>query len=368
MPLFSALLILQAAATSAGEWRACDVTSEFGAIGDGLTSDTAAIRAALASCNEVHLPAGRTFLSGPLNLTSNQRLDVQGTLLASVEPADYPLVMPIIGYGWGDDQNCFTEALDKNKIIVGSLRYSPVVGSYNTTNVSVVGSGVIDGRGEIWWQNCTACHYPPGNNSKLCEIASRPKLLEFQFVSGLHVGGSIGAALHLKDSPFWTLTPSYCQDIHIHDLRITAPIDRIGNTDGCNLDSCRRAVVENLYINNSDDGVCMKAGLDGFGLNLGIPSEDILVQNITCADGGRGGFAIGSEMSGGVRNVTYRNSRLGAGPQSRGIDIKPSVGRGGYIADLTFENIITKSINFGVGRDGVPLMSGNGESVSTPFR
>eukprot|EP01047_Picozoa_sp_COSAG01_P094982 COSAG01_NODE_25784_length_733_cov_0.940063_2_plen_94_part_01 len=64
-------------------------------------------------------------------------------------------------------------------------------------------------------------------------------------------------------------------------------------------------------------------------------------------------------MSGGVRNVTYRNSRLGAGSNSRGIDIKPSVGRGGYITDLSFENIVTKGIHFGVGRDGVPLMPGN---------
>ena len=91
-------------------------------------------------------------------------------------------------------------------------------------------------------------------------------------------GESVGSALHLKDSPFWTLTPAYCEDIHIHDLRVTAPMDRIGNTDGVNIDSCRRVVVENVWIDNSDDGVCMKSGLDGFGLNLGIPSEDVLVQ------------------------------------------------------------------------------------------
>ncbi|KAH8084427.1 DUF4496-containing protein [Aureococcus anophagefferens] len=75
--------------------------------------------------------------------------------------------------------------------------------------------------------------------------------------------------------------------------------------------------VENVYVNNSDDGVCMKSGLDGFGINLAIPTEDVLVRNITCDDAGRGGFAVGSEMSGGVRNVTFRDSVLGAGPQSR---------------------------------------------------
>ena len=179
-------------------WKVCDVR-EHGAVGDGLTSDTEAVRRALALCDEVVLPAAHTFLSGPLNLTSNQRLNVQGTLLASVEPADYPLVLPMTGYGWGDDENCFPPDADKNKIILGSLRFSPVVGSYNASNVSVVGAGTIDGRGEIWWQNCTACHYPPTNNSAFCEIASRPKLLEFQFVHGLTVHGeSVGSALHLK--------------------------------------------------------------------------------------------------------------------------------------------------------------------------
>lgn len=144
----------------------------------------------------------------------------QGTLLASVDKKDYPLVLPMTGYGWGDDENCFPPDVDRHKIIIGSLRYSPVIGSYNASNVSVVGSGTIDGRGEIWWQNCTACHYPPHNQSAFCEIASRPKLLEFQFVHGLQVHGeSVGAPLHLKDSPFWTLTPSYSEDVYAHSDR-----------------------------------------------------------------------------------------------------------------------------------------------------
>lgn len=153
-------------------------------------------------------------------------------------------------------------------------------------NVSIFGRGVIDGQGGLWWSNCTACHYAPGNDS-LCLMASRPKLLEFQFVDGLDVSGAhIDAPLTLKDSPFWTLTPSYSQNIHIRSLHITAPMDRIGNTDGANLDSCRNEVVENLAINNSDDGVCIKSGLDGYGMNLGIPTENVIIRNITCLKGG----------------------------------------------------------------------------------
>ena len=96
----------------------------------------------------------------------------------------------------------------------------------------------------------------------------------------------------------------------------------------------------------------IKSGLDGFGLNLGIPTENVLIRNITCAPGGRGGFAIGSEMSGGMRNITYSSSVLNG---ERGIDIKPSVGRGGYIFDLTFEDITGRGVSFNVGGDGAPL-------------
>ena len=102
------------------------------------------------------------------------------------------------------------------------------------------------------------------------------------------MGAEGGRPLTLENSPFWTLTPSYSQNIHVNNLRILAPLDRIGNTDGVNLDSCRNALVENIYIRNSDDGVCIKSGLNGFGLNLAIPTENVLIRNITTAKGGRG--------------------------------------------------------------------------------
>ena len=104
----------------ASAWRVCDITSApFFAAGDGLSSDTGALRSALKQCDEVHLKKGRQFLSGPLNLTSNQVLNVEGSLLASKKASDYPLVAPILGYGWGNDENCFPPDADKHKIIIG---------------------------------------------------------------------------------------------------------------------------------------------------------------------------------------------------------------------------------------------------------
>jgi polygalacturonase len=330
-------------------WRACDVTSPaFGAIGDSKHDDTKAIRLALHQCNEVLLPAGKAFLTGPLNLTSNQRLVVDGTLLASTNPAVYPMVAPLISYGWSIDSNCFPFLIDE--IVPGALNYQAIVNSWNSSNVTVTGSGVIDGQGQPWWERCTKCHYKPpvgewphANSS--CLEAGRPMLLQFTLVTGLNVhGSSVGRPLTLQNSPFWTFTPTYSQNIRIKDLVILAPMNVIGNTDGIDISSSRDAIIENVMINNSDDGICMNSGAWEFGMNLAIPTEDVLVRNITCPAGGRGGFRVGIQP-GGVRNVTYRDSVLNG---ERGLSLLGAVGGGGYIYDILFDNITNpRGISFG---------------------
>eukprot|EP00038_Savillea_parva_P011290 m.196461 g.196461 ORF g.196461 m.196461 type:complete len:490 (+) comp19815_c0_seq1:27-1496(+) len=347
-------------AGGAFSWRVCDVTSAPFQV-KGSAENTASVRAALSECDEVTVPKGRVVTTGPVNLTSNQVLRVDGTLLASNDPNDYPIVLPVMGYGWSHDQNCFPPDATRNKVVEGKLRYAPIIGAYNAHNVTITGSGVIDGNGDAWWSNCTRCHYPPHNQTALCERAGRPKLIEAQFVNGFYVLGTSdgpnAGVLTLRNSPFWTVTPSYTRNIHVSNLKILAPMNMIGNTDGVNLDSCRDAVVENLYINNSDDGVSVKSGIDGYGLNLAIPTENVLVRNITCPPGGRGGLAIGSEMSGGIRNITFRDCSLHG---ERGIHIKTSPIRGGYIDDITFENIDTATAKLDVEPlDGAPFVPGN---------
>jgi hypothetical protein len=206
------------------------------------------------------------------------------------------------------------------------------------------------------------CHYH--NESSFCLNAARPKLIETQFVQGLSIYGghdrqdNITTPLTLANSPFWTITPSYSEDIYIANLRILAPLTKIGNTDGCNLESCRNAVIKNLYIKNGDDGIALKSGLNGLGLEFGRTDRTrVDIDNITTE--GRGGLAMGSEMSGGIRNVTVRNCRLLG---ERSIIFKPSVGRGGYMEDIRFENITTSSsrgVYFAMNHDGIPLLPDN---------
>jgi polygalacturonase len=326
----------------------CDVTEpRFGAVGDGKHDDTQALRSALQDCDEVQLPAGKVFLTGPLNLTSNQLLVVDGTLLASTNVSDYPQVAPLISYGWSIDSNCFPFGVE---IVPGALNYQAIVNSWNSSNVTVTGSGVIDGQGQPWWERCTKCHYKPPvgewpHANASCLEAGRPMLLQFTFVTGLNVyGSSVGRPLTIQNSPFWTFTPTYSQNIRIKDLVILAPMNVIGNTDGIDISSSRDAIIENILINNSDDGICMNSGAEEFGMQLAIPTEDVLVRNITCPSGGRGGFRVGIQP-GGVRNVTYRDSTLHG---QRGISLLGVVGGGGYIHDVLFANISNpRGISFG---------------------
>jgi polygalacturonase len=342
---------------------------------------TSILHSALNICDEIVIPQHLTLVTGPFNLTSHQVLTVDGTLKASSSRHRFPLIAPVLGYGWSNDKNCFLPHKSIHKIIVGALRYAPFIGSFHSSNVTIRGTGRIDGSGWEWWDNCTKCHVDNRRqnghnrnvsteviksilwtNSSYCLPASRPKLVEMQFVSGISIYGghrkensAFSSPLTLANSPFWTITPSYSQDIYISNLQILAP-GFVGNTDGCNLDSSRNAVIQNLYISNGDDGIALKSGLDGFGLNLAIPTENIWIENVTTSSKGRGGLAIGSEMSGGIRNVTFRNCRLLG---ERGITIKPSVGRGGYIDGVLFQNIETSRTTLSMGHDGVPLMSNN---------
>ncbi|KAG7357223.1 glycoside hydrolase family 28 domain containing protein [Nitzschia inconspicua] len=334
---------------------------------------TTLLRRALVTCNEIIIPAHLTLLTGPFNLTSHQVLTVDGTLMASSNRSRFPFVAPVLGYGWSNDQNCFLPSQSRNKIVVGALRYAPVIGSFYSQNITIRGTGVIDGSGWDWWDNCTICHSesrhtvnsqsPLQTNESFCLPASRPKLVEMQFVTGfsIHGGhdrysGTSSPPLTLANSPFWTITPHYSQDIFVSNLHIVAP-GRVGNTDGCNLDSCRNAILQHLYIANGDDGIALKSGLNGFGLNLAIPTENVWIDNVTTTSEGRGGLAIGSEMSGGIRNVTFRNCRLLG---ERGIIFKPSVGRGGYIDNIMFQSIASPNkVKFYVGHDGIPLMPNN---------
>ena len=129
----------------------------------------------------------------------------------------------------------------------------------------------------------------------------------------------------MRDSPFWNLHPVYCDNVIIKGVTITSTIPS-PNTDGIDPDSCSNVIISNVTIDIGDDCIAVKSGMDGQGRRIGRPSENILIENSHMFRG-HAGVAIGSDASGGVRNVTIRDCYF-HGTQ-RGLFIKSKRGRGG---------------------------------------
>eukprot|EP01123_Difflugia_compressa_P006096 TRINITY_DN18245_c0_g1_i1.p1 TRINITY_DN18245_c0_g1~~TRINITY_DN18245_c0_g1_i1.p1 ORF type:complete len:408 (-),score=52.91 TRINITY_DN18245_c0_g1_i1:40-1263(-) len=283
---------------------------DYGAHGDGKTLDTNAIKGAIGAAHNggggtVFFPAGK-YLTGPFNLTSNMvlSLDPKATILAAQDMTLYGIIPAFPSYGVGRD--------------VGPDNYEPVVGGYHLQNVVITG-GVIDGQGSYWWDLKHA--------NKLNH--SRPALVQLQYTTGLTV-----KSITLQNSPFWTLHPLYCDDVYIADVEILAPKNS-PNTDGIDPDSSSNVLVERVHIANGDDMIAVKSGFNMPGILFNRPSENIIIRDSVFENGH--GISIGSETSGGVRNVTFENivvMNAVVGPH-----LKTSRGRGGIIELITYRNI-----------------------------
>jgi polygalacturonase len=285
---------------------------EHGAMGNGQTLDSPAIQSTIDACSvlgggTVYLPSGQ-YLTGSLFLRNNisLHLDSGATILGSENPDDYP----IIHSRWeGKHQDT----------------YAPLITGQNLNNVSVVGRGTIDGRGAKWWQakkDGTLAH-------------PRPRLISFSDCTNVLIEG-----ITAINSPSWTINPVHCQNVIIHGITIINPADS-PNTDGINPDSCRLVRISDCYVSVGDDCITIKSGTEHEAPDRYAPCRDITITNCTL-ERGHGGVVIGSEMSGGVKNVVISNCVfIGT---DRGIRIKSRRGRGGIIEDIRVSNLIMDGV------------------------
>lgn len=283
---------------------------EFGAIPDGKTMCTEAFAAAVKAAREagggaVYVPAG-VFLSGPIHLESDITLylDAGSRILFSQNPEDYPLV----DSRWEGE----------NREV-----YSPLIYGKGLENVAVIGRGVLDGQGEPWWKwhREKSLAYP------------RPRFICFENSNNVLIEG-----IKLINSPAWTINPINCENLTIDKVTITNPADS-PNTDGINPESCKNVHISNCHIDVGDDCIAIKSGIEK--CKDKIPCENITITNCTMVHG-HGGVVIGSEMSGGVRNVVISNCIFEG--TDRGIRLKSRRGRGGVIEDIRVDNIIMKRV------------------------
>ncbi len=306
---------------------------DAGAVGDSRTLNTRALQKAIDSCHEqgggtVFIPPGK-YLTGSISFRDNitLHLDSGAVLLGSQNPLDYP----ITPNRWeGTEQST----------------HSPLIAGNNLKNIAIVGRGVIDGQGDFWWKafRDKTLDYP------------RPRLIGFADCSNLYLEG-----ISLINSPSWTVNPVRCENVNIRGLTIINPPDS-PNTDGINPDSCRQVRISDCYVSAGDDCITLKAGVEREKVELRAPCRDIAITNCTLARG-HGGVVIGSEMSGGVRNVVISNCVfIGT---DRGIRMKSRRGRGGSVEDIRVSNLVmndvlcplTINLYYHCGAKGDPVVS-----------
>ncbi|XP_020256928.1 LOW QUALITY PROTEIN: probable polygalacturonase [Asparagus officinalis] len=297
---------------------------EFGGVGDGMTDNTEAFEAAVAAIREERgmgqLERWQRGLTGAFNLTSHMTLflDKDAVILGNTDEEKWQLMPPLPSYGVGREHD--------------GPRFGSLIHGQNLQDVVITGNnGTIDGQGQVWW---TRFKQRALNNT-------RGPLVQFMWSRDIVISN-----ITLRNSPFWNLHPYDCKNVTVSNVTILAPVTAAPNTDGIDPDSCEDMLIENCYIAVGDDGIAIKSGWDQYGIRYGRPSSNIVIRNLTLRSTVSAGISIGSEMSGGVENVTVENIHVW--DSRRAIRIKTAPGRGGYIRNITYNNVTIDNTMHGI--------------------
>lgn len=339
--------------------------TDFGAKGDGLTINTEAFAKAIDACSKsgggkVIVPAG-LWLTGPISLKSNVNLHLlQGAHIQFTKNFDdYPLIETT--YEGTQQYRCT----------------SPISG-FNLENVAITGYGIIDGGGEAWrpvkkykltanqWKELVASGgvvdksgntwWPTEqamNGEKILSelIKSKKQLTKEDYekvrdflrpvmVNLVKCKNILLDGVTFQNSPAWNLHPLMSENIIVRNVTVRNPWYS-QNGDGIDVESCKNVIIYNSKFDVGDDAICMKSGKDEFGRRRGIPTENVIIADCIVYHG-HGGFTIGSEMSGGVKNIKVMNCNfIGT---DVGLRFKSTRGRGGVVENIFIENIYMKDI------------------------
>ena len=304
-------IVCALAGASAHAAVVCDVQA-YGAKPDGIAMNTAAIQKAIDTCaandgGTVRL-AGGVFLSGPIELKSNIRLEVAkgATLLGSSNHSDYPRI---------------TEFRDP--------ALQPLVSATNADNISISGGGVIDGAGQSWWKEAHA----RDDHGVMGKGMLRPRLIVFNHCHHVLVEG-----VTVQNSPFWQIVAYYSSDVTIRNIRVLAD-PHSPNTDAIDPFSSSDVVIDHVYADVGDDNVAIKSG-QANSPGPDAPSRNITIRDCTFLHGH--GISIGSEIAGGAQNITVSNIHFTG--TDNGIRIKANRDRGNDVSHLVFRNIQMKNV------------------------
>ncbi|MDZ7722636.1 MAG: glycoside hydrolase family 28 protein [candidate division KSB1 bacterium] len=323
--------------------RSFDVT-DFGAQGDGVTDCTEAFVQAIAACHDsgggrVIVPQGK-YLTGAIHLKSNVNLHISdgATILFSRNLEDY---LPVV-YTRFEGVEC--------------MNYSPLIYGYNLENIALTGEGTLDGQADEthWWSWAKkqdhgwqeGMPHQKADRDRLFQMGEdnapvqervfgpghylRVNFIQFYRCKNILIDG-----LTLKRSPMWEIHPVLSENITVRNVTI----DSHGpNNDGCNPESSKNILIENCYFDTGDDCIALKAGRNGDGRRVDTPTENVIIRNCRMKDG-HGGVVIGSEMTGGCRNVFVEDCVMDSPNLDRALRIKTNSLRGGTVEHIYMRNV-----------------------------
>ncbi|PAM92897.1 glycoside hydrolase [Flavobacterium sp. IR1] len=366
---------------------------DFGAVNGGYVLNTQAFAAAIDAVSKkgggkVIIPPG-IWLTGPIILKSNLELHAEtGALIKfSTDKSLYPII-----------ETSF-EGLNTWRCI------SPIYGK-NLENIAFTGKGVWDGSGEAWrqvkkskltndqWKKFVASggvlnekkdswfpseQYMKGANGADQNIRLdlktkedfeaihdflRPVMVSIQNSKKVLFDGPV-----FQNSPAWNIHPLMVEDLIVRNITVRNPWFS-QNGDGLDVESCKNVIIENSSFDVGDDAICIKSGKDKDGRDRGVPCENIIVKN-NIVYHGHGGVTVGSEMSGGVKNLHVSNCTFMG--TDVGLRFKSTRGRGGvveniFISDIFMTDIPSQAISFDLyygGKSIAETLAEGGNKIST---
>lgn len=322
----------------------------YGAKENDQASFTQALKKAIDECHAtgggtVKVPKGN-WLTGPIHLKSHVRLHLdEGAVLNFSQKFEDYLPVVLIQRG---GIFCYT--------------YSPFIYARNASNIAVTGKGILNGQGQAWWpwkknQPGMVQLFEMGKSRVpvedrvfgTVESGVRPPFVQFLECRDVLLEG-----VTLIDGPSWNVHPVFCENVTIRGITVRA---HGPNNDGIDPDGCKNVLIEDCLVDVGDDNICLKSGRDEEAWEIGRPLENVIVRRCTTL-AGHGGFVIGSEMSGGIRNVIVEDCHF-TGTQ-RGLRFKSRLGRGGvveniYIRNITMDRIRNEAIVADLQYDGEPI-------------